>query len=156
MKVYSGVTYQKDVTKAGKENSIGYVKIMNESDCQEKLNKWAKEYLVGWILSTNESIIFRIEDVATKTTMGYYTNKTIYSEKGIRRAHYVVLDTKLFTKYPDYLIESVLWHEFCHLWVRFECGVVIESQGKEFKNRQKTVLRYWIGDYISKFLWGLC
>ena len=128
---------------------------MNESDCQEKLNKWAKEYLVGWILSTDESIIFRIEDIATKTTMGYYTNKTFSFDNGSRRAHYIVLDTKLFT-YPDFLIESVLWHEFCHLWVRFECGLVIDSHGKEFKNRQKTVLGLWLGDYIAKFCWGLC
>ena len=127
---------------------------MNESDCQEKLNKWAKEYLVGWILSTDESIIFRIEDIECKTTMGYYSNRLFSFENGTRRVHYIVLDTKLL-KFPDYLIESVLWHEFCHLWVRFECGVVIDSHGKEFKNRQKTVLRYWLGDYIVKFCWGL-
>ena len=128
---------------------------MNKSVCILKLNNWANTYIEGWKEST-DSIVFGTEDITTKTTMGYYTNKTFYFENGTRRAHYVVLDTKLFTAYPDYLIESVLWHEFCHLWVRFECGVVIESHGKEFKNRQKTVLRYWLGDYITKFLWDLC
>ena len=127
---------------------------MNKADCILKLNKWANTYIEDWKEST-DSIVFGTEDITTKTTMGYYTNKTFSSENSSRRAHYIVLDTKLFTTYPDYLIESVLWHEFCHLWVRFECGVVIESHGKEFKNRQKTVLRYWLGDYISKFLWGL-
>ena len=129
---------------------------MNESDCQEKVNKWAKEYLVGWILSTDESIIFRIEDIDCKTTMGYYYNViTLDSDNGSKRTHYVVLDTKLMT-FPNFLIKSVLWHEFCHLWVRFECGLVIDSHGKEFKDRQKTVLGYWLGDYIAKFCWGLC
>ena len=128
---------------------------MNESECINKLNLWAVGFIDGWSTSVTDTIVFRFDDIATKTTMGYYTNKTIYSEKGIRRAHYIVLDTKLFTKYPDFLIKSVLWHEFCHLWVRFECGLVIDSHGKEFKNRQKTVLRYWLGDYITKFLWGL-
>ena len=128
---------------------------MIKADCILKLNKWANTYIEGWKEST-DSIVFSTEDIATKTTMGYYTNKTFSSfENGTRRTHYIVLDTKLF-KYPDFLIESVLWHEFCHLWVRFECGVVIESHGKEFKNRQKTVLRYWLGDYITKFLWNLC
>ena len=127
---------------------------MIKADCILKLNKWANTYIEGWKEST-DSIVFSTEDIATKTTMGYYTNKTFSSfENGTRRTHYIVLDTKLF-KYPDFLIESVLWHEFCHLWVRFECGVVIDSHGKEFKNRQKTVLRYWLGDYIAKFFWGL-
>ena len=129
--------------------------IMNKADCILKLNNWANTYIDGWKEST-DSIVFGTEDIATKTTMGYYTNKTFSSENGTRRAHYVVLDTKLFTTYPDFLIESVLWHEFCHLWVRFECGVVMDSHGKEFKNRQKTVLRYWLGDYIAKFVWDLC
>ena len=127
---------------------------MNKADCILKLNNWANTYIEGWKEST-DSIVFGTEDITTKTTMGYYTKKTFYFEYGPKRAHYIVLDTKLFTTYPNYLIESVLWHEFCHLWVRFECGVVIESHGKEFKNRQKTVLRYWLGDYIAKFLWGL-
>ena len=128
---------------------------MIKADCILKLNKWANTYIEGWKEST-DSIVFGTEDIATKTTMGYYTNKTFSSfENGTRRTHYIVLDTKLF-KYPDFLIESVLWHEFCHLWVRFDCGLVIDSHGKEFKNRQKTVLRYWLGDYIAKFLWDLC
>ena len=127
---------------------------MIKADCILKLNKWANTYIEGWKEST-DSIVFGTEDIATKTTMGYYTNKTFSSfENGTRRTHYIVLDTKLF-KYPDFLIESVLWHEFCHLWVRFECGLVIDSHGKEFKNRQKTVLRYWLGDYIAKFCWDL-
>ena len=114
---------------------------MIKADCILKLNKWANTYIDGWKEST-DSIVFSTEDIATKTTMGYYTNKTFSSfENGTRRTHYIVLDTKLF-KYPDFLIESVLWHEFCHLWVRFECGLVIDSHGKEFKNRQKTVLRH--------------
>ena len=125
---------------------------MIKADCILKLNNWANTYIDGWKEST-DSIVFGMEDITTKTTMGYYTNKTFSSfENGSRRAHYIVLDTKLFA-YPDFLIESVLWHEFCHLWVRFECGVLIDSHGKEFKNRQKTVLRYWLGDYITKFLW---
>ena len=128
---------------------------MIKADCILKLNKWANTYIDGWKEST-DSIVFSTEDIATKTTMGYYTNKTFSSfENGTRRTHYIVLDTKLF-KYPDFLIESVLWHEFCHLWVRFECGLVIDSHGKEFKNRQKTVLRCWFGDYIAKFVWDLC
>ena len=128
---------------------------MIKADCILKLNNWANTYIDGWKEST-DSIVFGTEDITTKTTMGYYTNKTFSSfENGTRRTHYIVLDTKLF-KYPDFLIESVLWHEFCHLWVRFECGVVIDSHGKKFKDRQKTVLRYWLGDYIAKFLWGLC
>ena len=128
---------------------------MIKADCILKLNNWANTYIDGWKEST-DSIVFGTEDITTKTTMGYYTNKTFSSfENGTRRTHYIVLDTKLF-KYPDFLIESVLCHEFCHLWVRFECGLVIDSHGKEFKNRQKTVLRYWLGDYITKFLWGLC
>ena len=127
---------------------------MIKADCILKLNNWANTYIDGWKEST-DSIVFGTEDIATKTTMGYYTNKTFSSfENGTRRTHYIVLDTKLF-KYPDFLIESVLWHEFCHLWVRFECGVVIDSHGKEFKNRQKTVLGLWLGDYIAKFCWGL-
>ena len=128
---------------------------MIKADCILKLNNWANTYIDGWKEST-DSIVFGTEDIATKTTMGYYTNKTFSSfENGTRRTHYIVLDTKLF-KYPDFLIESVLWHEFCHLWVRFECGVVIDSHGKEFKNRQKTVLGLWLVYYIAKFCWGLC
>ena len=125
---------------------------MIKADCILKLNNWANTYIDGWKEST-DSIVFGTEDIATKTTMGYYTNKTFSSfENGTRRTHYIVLDTKLF-KYPDFLIESVLWHEFCHLWVRFECGVVIDSHGKEFKNRQKTVLGYWLGDGLIKLVW---
>ena len=127
---------------------------MDNETCIKKLNDWAMTYVNGW-KKTTDSIIFRTEDIPAKTTMGYYSNRLFYSNDGTRRVHYVVLDTKLMT-YPDYLIKSVLWHEFCHLWVRFECGVVIESHGKEFKNRQKTVLGLWLGDYITKFLWGLC
>ena len=128
---------------------------MDKEVCINKLNKWAETYVNGW-KETTDSIVFKTEDIPTRTTMGYYSNRLFSFENGTRRVHYIVLDTKLFTTYPDYLIESVLWHEFCHLWVRFECGVVIDSHGKEFKNRQKTVLRYWLGDYITKFLWGLC
>ena len=118
-----------------------------------KLNKWAEKYVNGW-KETTDSIVFRTEDIECRTTMGYYYNVIIVdSINGDRRIHYIVLDTKLMT-FPNFLIESVLWHEFCHLWVRFECGLVIESHGKEFKNRQKTVLRYWLGDYIAKFFWG--
>ena len=127
---------------------------MDKEVCINKLNKWAETYVNGW-KETTDSIVFKTEDIPTRTTMGYYTNRLFSFENGTRRVHYVTLDTKLMT-FPDYLIESVLWHEFCHLWVRFECGLVIESHGKEFKNRQKTVLRYWLGDYITKFLWGLC
>ena len=106
-----------------------------------KLNKWAEKYVNGW-KETTDSIVFRTEDIECRTTMGYYYNVIIVdSINGDRRIHYIVLDTKLMT-FPNFLIESVLWHEFCHLWVRFECGLVIESHGKEFKNRQKTVLRY--------------
>ena len=121
---------------------------MIKADCILKLNNWANTYIDGWKEST-DSIVFGTEDIATKTTMGYYTNKTFSSfENGTRRAHYIVLDTKLF-KYPDFLIESVLWHEFCHLWVRFECGVVIDSHGKEFKNRQKTVFKVLVRGLYS-------
>ena len=128
---------------------------MDKEVCIDKLNNWAMTYINGWNEST-DTIKFKIEDIPASTTMGYYycTNFSGFNN-GNRRVHYITLDTKLMT-FPDYLIESVLWHEFCHLWVRFECGVVIESHGKEFKNRQKTVLRYWLGDYIAKFLWGLC
>ena len=121
---------------------------MDKEVCIDKLNNWAMTYINGWNEST-DTIKFKIEDIPASTTMGYY-----YNVKAIKRTHYIVLDTKLMT-FPDYLIKSVLWHEFCHLWVRFECGVVIESHGKEFKNRQKTVLRYWLGDYITKFVWDL-
>lgn len=154
MKVYSGVTYPKDVIKAVRENCIGLGKIMNESECLEKLNKWAKEYLVGWPLSTNESIIFRVEDIDCKTTMGYYYPQTFYSLNGDRREHVVVLDTKLMT-FPDYLINSVLWHEFCHMWNRWINGYKVESHGKEFKELLHSNIGYWFGDVIAKFLWGL-
>ena len=127
---------------------------MNESECIDKLNLWAVGYIDGWSTSLKDSIVFKFEDIPARTTMGYYYRQTFYSLNGDRYEHVIVLDTKLF-KYPDFLIESVLWHEFCHLWVRFDCGVVIDSHGKEFKNRQKTVLRYWLGDYIAKFLWGI-
>ena len=127
---------------------------MDNETCINKLNNWAMTYVNGWNEST-DTIIFKVEDIPASKTMGYYTNRLFSFENGTRRVHYIVLDTKLFNTYPNYLIESVLWHEFCHLWVRFECGVVMESHGKEFKNRQKTVLRYWLGDYITKFLWGL-
>ena len=33
---------------------------------------------------------------------------------------------------------------------------IIEPHGKEFKERQNTLLGLWLGDYIAKFLWGLC
>ena len=126
---------------------------MDNETCINKLNDWAMTYVNGWNEST-DTIIFKVEDIPASKTMGCYY-ATIFPAfiNGSRRVHYVTLDTKLMT-YPDYLIKSVLWHEFCHLWVRFECGVVIESHGKEFKNRQKTVLRYWLGDYIAKFVWG--
>ena len=127
---------------------------MNESECIDKLNLWAVGYIDGWSTSLKDSIVFRFDDIPAKTTMGYYYRQTFYSLNGDRYEHVIVLDTKLL-KFPNFLIESVLWHEFCHLWVRFECGVVIDSHGKEFKNRQKTVLRYWLGDYITKFCWGL-
>ena len=128
---------------------------MNESECIDKLNLWAVGYIDGWATSLKDSIVFRFDDIPTRTTMGYYYRQTFYSLNGDRYEHVIVLDTKLLT-YPNFLIESVLWHEFCHLWVRFECGLVIDSHGKEFKNRQKTVLGLWLGDYITKFLWGLC
>lgn len=67
---------------------------------------------------------------------------------------YFEIDIKLL-KLPDYLIESVIWHEYCHVWATQETGKYC-GHGKEFKNRQKTVLRYWLGDYITKFVWGLC
>ena len=128
---------------------------MNESECIDKLNLWAVGYIDGWSTSLKDSIVFRFDDIPARTTMGYYYRQTFYSLNGDKYEHVIVLDTKLL-KFPDFLIESVLWHEFCHLWVRFECGLVIDSHGKEFKNRQKTVLRYWLGDYIAKFLWDLC
>ena len=129
------------------------IKMDNET-CINKLNNWAMTYVNGWNEST-DTIIFKVEDIPASKTMGcYYRTNFSGFDNNNRRVHYVVLDTKLMT-YPDYLIKSVLWHEFCHLWVRFEYGIVIESHGKEFKNRQKTVLRYWLGDYITKFLWGL-
>lgn len=127
---------------------------MNESECIDKLNLWAVGYINGWSNSLMDSIVFRFDDIATKTTMGYYYRQTFYSLNGDRYEHVIVLDTKLLM-FPDYLIESVLWHEFIHLWVRFECGLVVDSHGKEFKNRQKTVLRYWLGDLLAKFWWGL-
>lgn len=127
---------------------------MNDSECIDKLNLWAVNYVDGW-KETTDYIRFKVEDIDCKTTMGYYYSTKFSFEDGVKRVHCVTLDTKLM-KFPDYLIKSVLWHEFCHLWVHFECGVVIESHGKKFKNRQKTVLRYWLGDYIAKFLWGLC
>ena len=127
---------------------------MNETDCLVRLNLWAVEYIDGWTTPLLDSIVFRFDDIPAETTMGYYYRQTFYSLNGDRYEHVIVLDTKL-SKFPDFLIESVLWHEFIHLWVRFECGLVIESHGKEFKNRQKTVLRYWLVDYIAKFLWDL-
>ena len=110
---------------------------MDKEVCIDKLNKWAETYVNGWLEST-DTIVFKTEDIPASTTMGYY-----YNVKAIKRTHYIVLDTKLMT-FPNYLIESVLWHEFCHLWVRFECGIIIDSHGKEFKNLQKSVLCYWL------------
>lgn len=127
---------------------------MNELECIDKLNRWAVTYVNGWSTSVTDTIVFRFDDIATKTTMGYYYPQTVYSLNGDRREHVIVLDTKLW-KFPDFLIETVLWHEFCHLWNYWDNGDSVSDHGKEFKKRQKTLLGLWLGDYIAKFLWGL-
>ena len=127
---------------------------MNESECINKLNLWAVGYINGWTTSLTDSIVFRFDNIPAETTMGYYYPQTFYSLNGDMREHVIVLDTKL-CKFPDFLIESVLWHEFCHLWNYWDNGDSVSDHGKEFKERQKTLLGLWLGDYIVKFLWGL-
>ena len=128
---------------------------MNESECIGKLNRWAVNYIDGWSTSLTDSIVFKFDDIATKTTMGYYYPQTFYSLNGDRREHVIVLDTKLW-KFPDFLIESVLWHEFCHLWNYWNNGNTVSDHGKEFKELLHSNIGYWFGDVIAKFLWGLC
>ena len=121
----------------------------------DKLNRWAVNYIDGWSTSLTDSIVFKFDDIATKTTMGYYYPQTFYSLNGDRREHVIVLDTKLL-KFPDFLIESVLWHEFCHLWNYWNNGNTVSDHGKEFKELLHSNIGYWFGDVIAKFLWGLC
>ena len=128
---------------------------MNKSECMDKLNRWAVNYVDGWSTSLTDSIVFKFDDIATKTTMGYYYPQTFYSLNGDRREHVIVLDTKLL-KFPDFLIESVLWHEFCHLWNYWNNGNTVSDHGKEFKELLHSNIGYWFGDVIAKFLWGLC
>lgn len=130
---------------------------MNESDikeCKQLLNKWALAHLEGWFY-TNDRIMFNVTDIPEVPTMGHYFYRYAYYESGIQyRIHYIELDVKTMN-YPKLLRHGVLWHEFCHLWMEWDGLGKEPDHGKEFKTRERSCLRLFVGDLLAKFWWGL-
>lgn len=132
--------------------------IMNQADnkeCEQLLYKWASAHLEGWIY-TYDYIVFGVKDIPESPTMGHYYYRYAYTNLGARyRIHYIELDVKTM-KYPKLLIHGVLWHEFCHLWMEWNGLGKEPDHGKEFKTRERSCLRLFVGNLLAKFLWGLC
>ena len=118
---------------------------MNENDVQgrmiELFEEWNKNTSIDF---TWDVIVKDIPKTRTLAQVRYFVSS---------RYAFFELDIKLF-KMPDYLIESVIWHEYCHVWTMQELGKQY-GHGKEFKIRQRTDFRHWLGQLIASFVWGL-
>lgn len=104
-----------------------------------------KQQLIEWEMEIGTQFVNRevyITDIPNSTTMGQCYARTF--------GYTIEMDVKTM-KMNDWLVKSVLWHEFCHAWAYSETGRQ-QMHNKEFKKRFHSKPFYWFGDCIAKLM----